>query len=62
MVNSLQYNPTFNNPEKEQPFENTVEKGQNADNHNFFYPFQSVFQFLMHNYFLVCKCFQFGAV
>ena len=28
--------------------------------HNVFYPLHNKFQFFHHNYFVVCKCFQFG--
>ena len=30
--------------------------------HNVFYHFQNRFQFLGYNYFVVCKCFEFGPV
>ena len=52
----------------EKPFENIVEKGENAGNpyfflfHSVFYPSHYKFQFFSHIYFVVCKCFQFGPV
>ena len=50
-------------------FENIVGKGENAGVtsifsffHNVFYSSQRKFQFLTHNYFVVCKCSEFGLV
>ena len=53
---------------KKKPFENIVGKGENAGNqhfllsHNVFYPSQAKFEFFIHIYFVVYKCFQFGPV
>ena len=57
----------------EKAFENIVGKGENADNqhfhlftfsHDVFYLSENKFQIFVHiyNYFVVCKCFQFGLV
>ena len=46
---------TFNEPEKE-----AFRKHCGNISHNVSYPSQNKFQFFTHNYFVVCKCFQFG--
>ena len=60
--------PTFNDPEKERPFENIVGKGENAGNQHFplfpkyFLPIPKRISVLSYIYCVACKWFQFGPV
>ena len=42
--------------------EKTLENSIFSSSHNVFYPFQTKFQFFIHIYFVICKCFEFGSV
>ena len=54
--------PNTTNQLKKTPFENLVDKGENADNHSVFYQPQKELLFLSYIYFFVCTCFEFGPV
>ena len=51
--NSLKTQPCLLTTPTVKRFENIVEKGENAGNHNVFYPSQNIFQNFSHIYFVV---------
>ena len=53
---------SFNNPDGKKCFENIVQKGENAGNHNVFYPIKETNHDVSIIWFVWCKCFLFGQI